>query len=166
MGFKPTTANFVKKLLLNLDSSSSPDIPTKVIKHCDNLVDIILKVINKYIETNTVPVDWKTAVVMPLCKSKGERTDINSYRGISVISPVAKIFEKVIASQLIEYLMEHVILSCNQHGFRSDHSCESALHELITDLNIARNESLTSMFLFIVFQKAFDLAESRLLLKS
>ena len=48
--FKPTSILVIKRLLANLNDSSSPGcagIPTKVIKHCDNLAYIMLNIINK-----------------------------------------------------------------------------------------------------------------------
>ena len=36
-------------------------------------------------------------------KNKGDKTDIKNYRGISVISPVAKLFEKLLAHQMTNY---------------------------------------------------------------
>lgn len=52
----------------------------------------------------------------------------------------------------------------HQHGFRQGHSCESALHGLISDINEARDKKLTSLLLFIDFKKAFDTVDSKLLL--
>ena len=57
------------------------------------------------------------------------------------------------------------ILFKGQHGFRSGHSCETALHELISDLNVNRNKKLINILLFIDFRKAFDLVDSRMLLR-
>ena len=56
------------------------------------------------------------------------------------------------------------ILFKGQHGFRSDHSCETALHELLSDLNMAKDKRLIAILLFIDFRKAFDLVDSKLLL--
>ena len=52
----------------------------------------------------------------------------------------------------------------HQHGFRKGHSCETALHELISDLNKARDKKLITLLLFIDFKKAFDTVDSKLLL--
>jgi hypothetical protein len=52
-----------------------------------------------------------------------------------------------------------------QHGFRAFHSCESALHELISFLNETKNKKLIALLLFIDFKKAFDLVDSNLLIK-
>ena len=43
------------------------------------------------------------------------------------------------------------------------HSCETVLHELLSDLNIARDKRKIVMLLFIDFRKAFDTVDSNLL---
>jgi len=62
----------------------------------------------------------------PLYKSKGIKTDLNNFRGLSVLPPLGKLFEKVLASQII-INMNNLFFN-GQHGFRAVHSCESALH--------------------------------------
>ena len=47
-----------------------------------------------------------------------------------------------------------------QHGFRESHSCETALHELITRVNNNRDKRLITLLLFIDFRKAFDLVSA------
>ena len=37
-------------------------------------------------ESGVVPEDWRSAVIFPLYKVKGERTERKSYRGISLFS--------------------------------------------------------------------------------
>ena len=37
-----------------------------------------------------VPEDWRSAVIVPLYKGKGERTECSNYRGISLLSGVGK----------------------------------------------------------------------------
>ena len=41
--------------------------------------------------------------VTPLYESKDIKTDLNNYRGISVLPPLGKLFEKVLATQIIIY---------------------------------------------------------------
>ena len=57
------------------------------------------------------------------------------------------------------------ILFSGQHGFRNGHSCETALHELISYLNENRNKKAISLLLFIDFRKAFDLVDTQKLLR-
>ena len=49
-----------------------------------------------------------------------DRSDMNNYRSISVISATAKVFERIVyINQLSSYLSENNILSQYQSGFRS-----------------------------------------------
>jgi hypothetical protein len=67
--------------------------------------------------------------------------------------------------QISIYLNLNNILFSGQHGFRNGHSCETALHELISYLNENRNSRAISLLLFIDFRKAFDLVDSKKLLR-
>ena len=67
--------------------------------------------------------------------------------------------------QISIYLNLNNILFPGQHGFRNSHSCETALHELISYLNENINNRAISLFLFIDFRKAFDLVDAKKLLR-
>ena len=167
--FVPTTAKIVELLLAKLESSSGAGIsglPSKVLKSSNETIAVLLsKLFNHAIRSNTIPLEWKTAVVSPIFK-KGDKIDVNNYRGISVLPPVAKIFEKILATQIIIFLNINKILFNGQHGFRAGHSCETALHELLSDLNNIKDKRLIALLLFIDFRKAFDLVDAtKLLLK-
>ncbi len=162
--FVSTTEIIVAKLLSKLDVSCGAGVsalPTKIIKALiEQLTPILTKLFNICIRTNSIPIEWKTAVVTALFKNKGKKDDMNNYRGISVLPPIAKIFEKILATQMTIYLNTNQILFKGQHGFRSNHSCETALHELLSDINNNRDKKLITLLLFIDFRKAFDLVDS------
>jgi hypothetical protein len=73
--------------------------------------------------------------------------------------------EKLLAKQIRDYFGNNKLFYAGQHGFRTGFSCESALHELISDINLNQDKKLITMLLFIDFRKAFDLVDSKLLLK-
>jgi hypothetical protein len=50
---------------------------------------LFTKLINSAISSGSIPEDWKSALVTPSFKNKGKTTDLNNYRGISVLSPMA-----------------------------------------------------------------------------
>lgn len=90
----------------------------------------ISKIFNCSLTRGVFPDDWKSAKVTPLLK-QGSSSDMNNYRPISVISAVAKVFERIIYDQIYACLSEHDldILSKSQSGFRSIHSTVTALLE-------------------------------------
>ncbi len=54
------------------------------------------------VDLSTTFKDTLTAVVIPLYENKDNKSDMNNYRGISVLSPICKLFEKVLAVQIID----------------------------------------------------------------
>ena len=77
-------------------------------------------------------------------------------------SSISKGFKKVIATQITIFLNINKILFNGKHGFRLAHSWETALHELLTDINSIDGKKLKALLLFIDFRKAFDLVDSNL----
>jgi hypothetical protein len=74
---------------------------------------------------------WKIAIVTPVYKGSGPKNNFENYRPISVISPIAKVFESLLALQMRKYFEEFNILSDSQHGFREKRACESALNTMV-----------------------------------
>ena len=52
-------------------------------------------------ESGGVPKDWRSAVVVPLYKNKKERTECRNYRGISLLSVVAKIYSGILVYRVL-----------------------------------------------------------------
>ena len=57
----------------------------------------------------------------------GDKTDMGNYRPISVLSVFAKVIEKIVFSQVYEYLNKNSLLCSQQSGFRPNHSTTTAL---------------------------------------
>ena len=80
-------------------------------------------------------------------------------------------FEKIISMQMTSHFetsftnFDHKLLFDGQHGFRANHSCETALHELLSACFKNMDKKLMTMLLFIDFKKAFDMVDHHLLLK-
>ncbi len=167
--FQPSDVTTVRRILDELDSSSGPGlvgIPTSIFKLQSAKLTISISILfNDCISSNTIPSDWKEAVVTPLAKGKdSDSSDVSGYRPIAVLPPIAKAFERVLVAQVTNYLTVNKLLFDGQHGFRSNHSCESALHEIITEMFDILNHRDIGIFLFIDFRKAFDLINQHLLI--
>ena len=167
--FHRVTDIIVKKTLDSLDIASGPGVsglPTKLFKPCPPLLlSTITTLFNDCINSATIPIDWKSALVTALHKGKRSNTeDVNNYRSIAVLPPLAKAFEKIITHQISIYFNINNLLFSGQHGFRTGHSCETALHEIITDMLNILGKRHIGLFLFIDFRKAFDLINPQLLL--
>ena len=64
------------------------------------VVDWIWRLRKKAFESCVVPEDWRSAVIVPLYKVKGERTECSNYRGISLLSVVGKIYAEILVDRI------------------------------------------------------------------
>ncbi|XP_063895050.1 uncharacterized protein LOC135118051 [Helicoverpa armigera] len=64
----------------------------------------------------TIPPEFKISRIQTLYKNKGDRSDCNSYRGISLLSVPGKIFARVLLNRLLP--VSEAILPETQFGFR------------------------------------------------
>ena len=113
----------MKKEILNeinsLDTSKSTqpeDIPFKIIKdNADTFANFILQSFNKCIIDGKFPDQFKKADVSPVFK-KGNHNDKSSYRPVSILPSLSKIYERLIYNEINQ--MTENVLSIFQCGFR------------------------------------------------
>ena len=98
----------VKNVITNLDSSraSHPDcISSVVLKKCEpNLSYILAEFFNKCLKESCFPDCWKVSLVVPVFKNVGEMSTGKSYRPVSLVSVVSKVFEKLVNNGLVDHL--------------------------------------------------------------
>ena len=121
------------------------------------------KIFNLSINTGVYPDSLKIAKVIPIFKN-GSKSSVNNYRPISILSPINKIFEKIIYSRLIKYIDKFNLLYKYQYGFRKNHSTEHALLELMVQIKLNIGKNKMSCGIFIDLSKAFDTVDHKILL--
>ncbi|CAB4000521.1 Hypothetical predicted protein, partial [Paramuricea clavata] len=87
------------------------DIPPRLLKDAAHIVTKPLTVIiNASLHQAKVPVEWKSARVIPLFK-KGDVNNMDNYRPISILPIASKLLERAVHTQLVTYIQEHNLLS-------------------------------------------------------
>ena len=81
---------------------------------------------NKSLDVGLVPTTWKKSNVTPIHKG-GLIDDPGSYHPILVVPVVAKVFEKMIATQLNAFLEHHDLLHDLQGAYRHGRSVDQIL---------------------------------------
>ena len=156
----------VEKLLkgLNVTKSTGCDnISAKFLKDGANVVaSPITYVINLSIQTSTVPMDFKTARVVPLYK-KGDKNNESNYRPVSILPVISKIFERIIYNQLNDFLCSHNLIYEYQSGFRRSYSTDTALTYLSDRIRLNMDAGLYTGIVLIDLQKAFDTVDHNIL---
>lgn len=100
--------------------------PLMLKKLGDSGISSLTTTINISLGSLVVPNIWKTARVIPLLKPGKPADEASSHRPISLLSPIAKIIEKLIAPSI----NNNIKLASHQHGFRKCHSTTTALHAI------------------------------------
>ena len=117
---KSPSVNAVYKKLIAIKERKSAGlhkIPCKLLKIAAEIVaPSLTQIFDKIISSSIFPTDWKLARVTSILK-KGKQDELDNYRPISVISVVAKSFEKLTCEQLYEYLNSNNLMSASQSGF-------------------------------------------------
>ena len=96
---------------------------------------------------------------MPLYKNKGERSDPDNYRGITLLSCMGKLFTALLNYRLTKYLDATGTIGDEQAGFRHGYSTIDHIFTLhaIIDLYLRRGKRL--YIAFIDYRKAFDFVD-------
>lgn len=128
------------------------------------IVDTLTYIYNLCIDQCYFPSAFKQAKVVPLFKS-GATSDPANYRPISILSPLSKPLEKHMNKYILEHLNSNDLLHPNQSGFRKDHSCHTALTQLVDKWLLSINNNEFCGAVFVDFAKAFDVIDHKLLVK-
>ena len=116
------------------------------------------------LQTGYCPKDWKLAQVSPAYKGKGNISEETNYRPLSVISHLAKICEKSVQNQLLQYLMSNKFISIDQFAYLKLHSTQMCLHRLIDDILDNVNQKEKTALCFLDIRKCFDTINHDILL--
>ena len=102
--------------------------------------------------------------MIPIHK-KGATDNKGNYRPISVLSALSKILERHVHDSLYAYLIARNLLHGSQSGFRSQHSCETALNYMVHKWALAIDKGLVNGVVLLDLRKAFDVVNHTVLLE-
>ena len=146
--------------------SCGPDgISSKLLKEINKVISKPLThLINLSLTTGEIPQEIKESIIVPIYKD-GDRKEACNHRPISLLNSISKIFEKIVHKQLYEYLDTNAILSKRQYGFQNKSSCEHAMVDLLSNIEINKDENKITNLTFIDLSKAFDTLSHSILLE-
>ena len=64
------------------------------------MVNWIWRLCNIAFESGVVLENWRSTVIVPLYKDKGERADCKNYRGINFLNVVGKIYVRILIDRV------------------------------------------------------------------
>jgi hypothetical protein len=96
---------------------------------------------------------WKESVIVPIHR-KGDKTDCNNYRGVSLLSIAYKILYNILLASLTPYVNE--IIGDHQCWFHHSRSTTNQILYVRQILEKKWEYSRTVHYLFIDLKKAYD----------
>lgn len=163
----PVIDSDIYKLMSELNINKAPgidNIPVKYFKDSAKVTaPLIAYIINLSIQQGEVPLDFKSARVVPLHK-KSCKSDMTDYRPVSILCVASKIMERVIYNQIENYIVKNCILYALQSGFRPLHSTETCIIHLTDSIRKAVDKGDFCGMVMLDLQKAFDTIDHEILI--
>ena len=162
----PATEAEVLEAISELKSSNSSgedNISNNLLKKCKNLLSKPLTdLINSSLNQGIFPDKLKLAKIIPIYKS-GDKSKLENYRPVSILSSLAKIFEKIVAKRIVSFFIKHNLFIGNQYGFRRGVSTTTAIIHVLNLLYKNLDQHKKCVGIFLDLSKAFDLVNHEIL---
>ena len=152
---------FVRIARTELKNGKTPDL--------DNVYNIILKkaigtgfckvlaqAFSISLKQGFIPHVWNVAVLCTLIKPDKPPSQTTSYRPITLLSAIMKLFERVIEKRLRKNLEDNGFFSKYQSGFRKSKSTDDHLFRLSQTIMESFNRGEHAIVAFLDVEKAFD----------
>ena len=166
--FKPVTNRFLSEVIgrANIKSCDLDPIPACVLRKCmETLLPVLVNIVNLSLDNATMPVDLKTAMILPRLKKHGlDRDSLTSYRPISNLPFVSKIIEKCVAFQLNEHITINGLNEKFQSAYKKYHSTETAIVRVHNDILCALDKGKSVILLLLDLKAAFDTVNHSMLI--
>lgn len=86
-----------------------------------------------------VPAPLKTAIFTPIYKSR-DKEEVDIYQPISVLPVISKVYEKVAAEHLMQYLEDNTIFDPLHIGFRRNYLTETAFCYFLEEIKYSPDQ--------------------------
>ncbi|GBP02678.1 RNA-directed DNA polymerase from mobile element jockey [Eumeta japonica] len=131
-----------------------PDgIPTAAIRQLPRRVMVVMtRLFNGILWTGHIPRNWKMGHVIAILKVGKDPRLAMSQRSITLLSHIAKLFERI----ALRRLHRHLTPRRGQFGFRSEHSTKLQLARVLQHMAAELNRGRRTIGVFLDIEKALD----------
>ena len=144
------------KTLKNGKAAGTDFISNEMIKSgIPILVNPLHKLFNLVFQSGTFPEIWNISYISLIYK-KGDKSNPNNYRGISVTSNLGKLFNKIIHNRLYTFIDSNKLISKNQIGFKPKARTADHIFSLKSIIDYYKSKKKKVFAAFIDLRKAFD----------
>lgn len=158
---RPTSPKEVAEQIrshLNPNKAPGFDLITgQILKHLPRKgITMLTYLFNAAFRLRFVPSCWKVAEVIMLLKPGKQPNDVKSYRPISLLPIVSKLFEKLLLKRLRPIIDNNNLIPDFQFGFRQKHSTIDQVHRITDIIEYALEGKQVCSAVFLDVAQAFD----------
>jgi hypothetical protein len=117
----------------------------------------LLGIINEIMGTSMIPESRLRTKVVPILKPRKDPELLDSYRPISLLLCVRKLFERMLCTRLDYWAEKNDVLSSSQYGFRKSRGTKDCLSLLTTDVQTSFERKQKTVAAFIDLSRAYDI---------
>jgi hypothetical protein len=103
-----------------------------------------------------VPDEWLVGIIKPIYKNKGDPTQPENYRPITLLSCLGKLFTSILSKRLEDYASEINLIGETQAGFRKNYSTLDHILALQFLSHTLLSSKKKLFCAFVDFKQAFD----------
>lgn len=117
---------------------------------------LITYISNAILRNGYFPSQWKVAEIILIPKPGKPREEVTSYRPISLLPCLSKLFETLLLDRLKPILLDSQVIPNHQFGFRNEHATIEQVHRIadVIRSNLEGKKYCSALFLDV--SQAFD----------
>jgi hypothetical protein len=157
---KHVSPNEVANLIQRLKPNKSPGhdlITNKILKYLLKKTILLLTFLfNSMLRLSYFPIIWKLEIVILILKPGKPPNIATSYRPISLLPVIGKLFGKIILKKLRPIIETHKVIPNAQFSFRAHHSTIQQVHRLVDKISSSFENKNYCPAVFLDVAQAFD----------
>ena len=128
------------------------------------LIDIITGIIRVSLSSSIVPQSMKYAYITPILKKYNiDSSKLSNYYPVSQLSSIYKTMERIVARQLIYYIISNCFVDCFQSAYLPNRSTETAINIVFNDIILSMDNKASCYLVLLDLSNAFDTLNHRIL---
>ena len=122
----------------------------------DIMMPVYVNLFNLILDSGAFPSSWLEGIIRPIYKKKGDTSNPENYRPITILSCFGKLFTSVLNLRLNDFVEHNDSLEENQAGFRKGYATSDHIFTLHAMVEILKSRKKKLFCTFVDFKKAFD----------
>lgn len=156
--FTKTEITQIVRQEINIKKAPGFDLITgKILQELsEKCFKLITFIFNAMLRVSYFPCTWKVAQIIMIPKPGKKPEDVTSYRPISLLPILSKVFEKLYVKRLKLIINQKKLIPDHQFGFRDRHGTIEQVHRLVNQINKDLNAKRYCSAAFLDVSQAFD----------